>query len=308
MLPLFRQDLMVATLGSGSRGNATYIGDGKTGVLVDCGLSAKQTHLRLEQLGLSGVPIDAVLLTHEHADHVGGAGVFSRAQAKKHGTPPPFFMTEGTQRGLPERCRPCDPRVIEAGKSFQIGSLRIEPMPVPHDTRDPVCFTVASGNSRIGVITDLGTPTRLLTQQLASLDIAILEFNHDRDMLWDGNYPWPLKQRVAGHHGHLSNRQAAKLLHGALKLSGRLKHVVLAHLSQDNNTPELAHDLASRACRAAGHPKVHITVASQDAPGATLSIQSSAGYDQPEPAVLPATGQQLRLVSPEEKKASSGTE
>lgn len=287
MNTLFHQDLVIAPLGSGSRGNATYIGDGRTGVLVDCGLSTRQIRLRMRQIGLEDAPITGVLITHEHADHVAAAAILERKERKDHGIGPTFFMTPGTARGVPERCRPEDITLIEAGTSFTLGGFRVEPVSVPHDTRDPVCFTVASGNTRVGVMTDLGTPTRLLVRQLASLDVAVLEFNHDRDMLRDGEYPWHLKQRIKGHHGHLSNRQGARLLHDAAALSKRLSHVMLAHLSDDNNTPARAMRMAELACDRAGRPDIRLRVAKQDEPIEPAKIRKPMVFDTPQPKAAP---------------------
>lgn len=284
MQSLFHQDVVVAPLGSGSRGNATYIGDGRTGVLVDCGLSTRQIFLRMERLGLGDAPIDAVLLTHEHADHIASAAILERHVRKKRGQDLEFAMTAGTARGIPDRCMPQGVRLIEAGTSFTVGGLRIEPTTIPHDTRDPVCYTVASGATRIGVITDLGTPTRLLVQQLASLDVAVLEFNHDVEMLLEGDYPWHLKQRIRGHHGHLSNDQAAKLLFHAAKQSRRLSHVVLAHLSDENNTQARAVAAAEEALDRAGRGLVEIQVAEQDVPVEPVRLSRPLSFDQPRPS------------------------
>ncbi|MFK7930556.1 MAG: MBL fold metallo-hydrolase [Myxococcota bacterium] len=280
---LFHQDVVVVPLGSGSRGNATYIGDGKHGVLVDCGLSTRQILLRMDSVGLSDAPIDAVLITHEHSDHVAGAAILERKLARLHGESPTFYMTPGTAAGVPERCRPQRVQLIEAGTVFTVGGLRVEPTSVPHDTLDPVCYTVSSGATRAGVITDLGTPTRLLVQQLASLDIAVLEFNHDQEMLMEGDYPWQLKQRIRGHHGHLSNRQAGKLLHEAAKLSRRLQHVMLAHLSDENNTRAKAMAMAELAIEKAGRHDIKLRLAEQDTAIEPARIGKRLVFDTPRP-------------------------
>jgi phosphoribosyl 1,2-cyclic phosphodiesterase len=282
MQALFHQDLVVVSLGSGSRGNATYVGDGQTGVLIDCGLSTRQIHARMAAVGLADAPIDAVLITHEHTDHCASAAVFER-RASASGQQIPFYMTVGTAQGMNASVRPNTIRPIVPGSAFTVGGLRIEPIGVPHDTHDPVCFTVASGATRVGVITDLGTFTRLIVRQLATLDVAVLEFNHDVDMLLDGPHPWPVKQRVRGAHGHLSNAQAADLLEQAARDTRRLRHVVLAHLSRDNNTPELALDACASALHRAGRRNVRFEAAPQDAPIDPIRVGGPVAFDAPRP-------------------------
>jgi len=281
MQTIFYQDVVVAPLGSGSRGNATYVGDGSTGVLIDCGLSTRQIHKRMQAVGLADAPIDAVLITHEHSDHCGAAAIFERKARADGKADLPFYMTIGTAQGIPAASRPEHILPIVPGAALAIGGLRIEPLSVPHDTLDPVCFTVASGATRVGVITDLGTSTRLLMRQLATLDVAILEFNHDVEMLVDGPHPWAVKQRVRGQHGHLSNAQAAELLEQASRISTRLRHLVLAHLSRDNNTPELAHRAADAALLRAGRRGVRVAIAAQDEPTAPIHLSRERRWDTP---------------------------
>jgi phosphoribosyl 1,2-cyclic phosphodiesterase len=275
VLPLlFHHDLLVAPLSSGSRGNCTYIGDARSGVLVDCGLGPAQTFARLAAIGLGDVRIDAVLVTHEHSDHVGGAAVLDRALGKRQGALVPFYFTDGTLHATIAKCRPRETRCVVAGETFAVGAARIEPVAVPHDTREPVCYTVDWQGARAAVITDLGRPTRLIAQQLATLDLAVLEFNHDVDLLRDGPYPWALKQRIRSAHGHLSNEQAGALLvDGA---SARLRHLVLAHLSDENNRPELAVDAAESALRqTSARPTVHVAL--QREPLAPLPVSPAGG-------------------------------
>jgi phosphoribosyl 1,2-cyclic phosphodiesterase len=274
VLPLlFHHDLLVAPLSSGSRGNCTYIGDARSGVLVDCGLGPAQTFARLAAIGLGDVRIEAVLVTHEHSDHVGSAAVLDRALAKRQGALVPFHVTEGTLHATLEKCRPQQTRRVIAGEAFAVGGFRIEPVAVPHDTLEPVCYTVDRQGARAAVITDLGRPTRLIAHQLSTLDLAVLEFNHDVDLLRDGPYPWALKQRIRSAHGHLSNEQAATLLMDGA--SARLRHLVLAHLSDENNRPELARDAAEAALRhTSARATVHI--ARQREPLEPLSVSPGA--------------------------------
>ncbi len=244
------RQVQVAVLASGSGGNCTYIGDGRGGVLIDCGISAKQVLGRLEEQGLGDAPIDAVLITHEHSDHVGAARVLCNRLHKKLGRYIPFLMTRGTRARLSEPMTPDAIELVEPGVAVELGHLLLDPFPVPHDTDEPIAWTVQMGAVRAGVITDLGRPTTLVQEKLRALSIAVLEFNHDFDRLMEGSYPWHLKQRIRSSHGHLSNDQAAELLEAGL--GEPLRHLVLAHLSEENNQPALALAAASRALRARG--------------------------------------------------------
>ncbi len=245
-MTLFTREVQVVVLSSGSAGNSTWIGDRHAGVLVDCGISTRRIRRSLAEAGLENAPIDAVLLTHEHTDHVGAAAILARDLAKRRRVP--FFMTRGTSRGLDPRVRPDGIELIEAGSSFRVGHLVVDAIPVPHDTVDPVAYRVHVGDVTAAVVTDLGRPTQLIARHLRDCDVAVLEFNHDEDMLMEGRYPYPLKQRIKGSHGHLSNRQAMELLRQGL--GARLRTLVLAHLSEENNTP-------ARALSAARHTLEH---------------------------------------------------
>jgi phosphoribosyl 1,2-cyclic phosphodiesterase len=219
-----------ASLGSGSRGNALVVEAGRTRVLVDCGFGPRELLRRLGRLGVALEDIDAVLVTHEHSDHVGGAAALLR----RHGCP--IYMTQGTHLGSG---LPADRVTLFDGHSaFAIGELEILPYPVPHDAREPSQFVFADGRHRLGLLTDAGSVTPSMTEALAGCSALILECNHDPAMLAAGRYPWPLKQRIAGPLGHLDNDSAGQLLR---QLAGpRLRHVVAAHLSAENNTPGLA--------------------------------------------------------------------
>ncbi|MEL6346701.1 MAG: MBL fold metallo-hydrolase [Myxococcota bacterium] len=272
MLSLFSRDLTVVTLGSGSKGNCTYIGDSHAGVLIDCGISTKQILARLDKAGLAGAPINGVLITHEHSDHVGAARILCNKLKKTTGQPVPFYMTRGTRSRLFSKVVPSAIEYVHAGEPFQIGHLTIDPFPVPHDTCDPVGYRVRSGGVWAGVVTDLGKPTHLVARKLRSLSVAVLEFNHDLEMLLGGPYPWPLKQRVRGSHGHLSNAQASQLLSDALPDS-RLQHIVLAHLSEKNNQPQKAYTAAARTLQAHHADHIAITVGQQREPIRPISVR-----------------------------------
>lgn len=264
-LSLFQRELTVAVLGSGSGGNCTYIGDGVAGVLVDCGISTKQVLARLEAVGLGGAPIDAVLVTHEHIDHVGASRVLCQRLRKRSGHSVPFFMTRGTESALKDQTRPDAIETIEPNELLRVRHLQVEAFTIPHDTRDPVAYRVGAGGTWAGVITDLGKPTSLVREKMKSLSVAVLEFNHDTELLMEGSYPWALKQRIRSSHGHLSNDQASELLHDGLGES--LRHLVLAHLSDENNRPAKAMAAALRALHERGAAgQATVIAALQDAP------------------------------------------
>ena len=271
-LSLFARDLTVATLASGSSGNCTYIGDGRAGLLVDCGISTKQILLRMDQLGLKDAPVDAVLITHEHSDHVGAARVLGDRLRKRSGRDVPFYMTAGTRSRVKPQCTPPAIEEIAPAERFRVGHLEVDPFPVPHDTVDPVGYRVASGCTWAGVVTDLGRPTALVAEKLRSLSIAVLEFNHDFELLMGGAYPWPLKQRIRSSHGHLSNEQAAQLLDEAL--TPTLEHLALAHLSGENNRPERALKAAAAVLSRHGVlGEVALRVADQHQPGPAMRVR-----------------------------------
>jgi len=247
-----------ASLGSGSRGNALVVeaeAEGrKTRVLMDCGFGPRELSLRLARLGLAPDDLDAVVVTHEHGDH--SAGVMKCAQRHRL----EVFLTHGTLAAIPKsRHQAPSLRVIDSHAAFAVGALQITPFPVPHDAREPVQFVFGDGRHRLGVLTDTGAATPHIVAMLGGCDALVLECNHDRDMLAGGAYPRHLKQRIAGRFGHLDNQAAAALL-AALDRS-RLKHLVAAHLSEQNNTPQLARTALAEAI---GCEAEWIGIASQD--------------------------------------------
>jgi len=231
-----------ASLGSGSKGNCLVAEAAGSRVLLDCGLSPRETVRRLARLGLEPVAIDAVLVTHEHDDHAGHAYAF----AAQHGIP--VHLTHGTRRAQEAAGRSAEGvelRVIEGREPFAVGAIRVEPFTVPHDAREPVQFVLGDGTRRLGVLTDLGASTAHVEQMLSRCDALVLETNHDLDLLWASDYPKWLKERIAGPFGHLDNGASARLL--AVLDRSRLKHVVAAHLSQQNNRADLARAALARA-------------------------------------------------------------
>ena len=229
----------------------------------------------MEEVGLQGAPIDAVLVTHEHSDHAGACRVLCKRLEKLFGKPVPFFMTQGTRAALKESMVPAHYTPCVAGEPFRVGHLMVDPFRVPHDVEDPVAYRVGVGERWVGVVTDLGRPTSLVSEKLRSLSIAVLEFNHDLEMLLDGPYAWPVKQRIRSSHGHLSNDQAGELL--AESVGEHLEHLVLAHLSEENNDPAKALRRAAQALHAAGaDTRVQVHLAQQDAalPPLTIVVDS----------------------------------
>ncbi len=221
-----------ASLGSGSRGNATLIEAGGTRLLLDNGFPLKELRNRLQQLGVEPESLDGVLVTHEHQDHIRGVGPLARRCDL------PVWITHGTLRQ--GRCGEL-PRIncFHSHQSpFMIGGVEVAPFPVPHDAREPVQYCFRYQGRSLGVLTDSGSVTPHIIEMLSHCDALVLECNHDPGMLAEGPYPPALQRRVAGRLGHLSNRQAAQLL--SHLDAGRLRHLVLAHLSEKNNTPELA--------------------------------------------------------------------
>lgn len=224
-----------ASLASGSKGNCLVAESGATRVLLDCGLSARETERRLERRGLVAHDIAAIFVTHEHSDHLGSAFEFAARHAIE------MHLTHGTLRAAQENGKyDASVRVqpIESRDAIAIGDLRIQPYTVPHDAREPVQFTFSDGALRLGVLTDIGAPTAHVVEMLSGCDALVLECNHALDLLWSGGYPGWLKERIAGPLGHLDNGASAQLL-GAIDRS-RLRHVIAAHLSEQNNRPELA--------------------------------------------------------------------
>jgi phosphoribosyl 1,2-cyclic phosphodiesterase len=222
-----------ASLGSGSKGNALLIEANGTRVLLDCGFGPGEITARLSRLGLEPADLDAIIVTHEHGDHGGGVAKLSARYDL------PVYLTRGTLSGLGAEGRAmAHTKFIDAHTPFAIGGVEVRPFTVPHDAREPVQFVVSDGTVRLGVLTDAGCPTPHITQALSGVDALVLECNHDLDMLKNGPYTAQLKRRVGGRLGHLSNEASAELVR-AMDCS-RLQYVIAAHLSEKNNTPDLA--------------------------------------------------------------------
>lgn len=224
--------LRFRVLGSGSRGNSLLVECGATRILVDCGFPLREIELRLERAQVAPGSVSALLLTHEHGDHAQGALAFAR----RH--PRVLFTTRGTFRALARKAKDVDVRFIESGRCFAVGAIDILPYVVPHDACEPVQFVFSSGGARLGLLTDVGSPTPYIEECLRQCDGLILECNHEAELLQSGAYPPSLKARIGGRFGHLSNAQAAGILSRVMHPG--LQCLVAAHLSAQNNRPDLA--------------------------------------------------------------------
>jgi phosphoribosyl 1,2-cyclic phosphodiesterase len=220
-----------ASLGSGSKGNATIIRAQDTVIMIDCGFSMKETEIRLARLDLSPTDLSAILVTHEHGDHIKGVAALSR----KYGMP--AFMTHGTARAK-SLLDLATLSLICSHQPFEIGALTVQPVVVPHDSNEPVQYVVSHEARKLGLLTDLGSFTPHVVAHYAKCQALLLECNHDLEMLRVGPYPPSLKRRVAGDFGHLNNQQAAALL--AEVNHSDLQHLVVSHISEQNNDPQLA--------------------------------------------------------------------
>lgn len=236
--------LRFRNLGSGSTGNATLVeaSDGlgfPCRLLVDCGLGIRQLASRLGEAGLQVTDINAIFVTHEHGDHIGCAPQL----ALRHGIP--LWMSRGTHAAIGAPDLQGQLRTARDGQAIDLGGLQITPFTVPHDAREPLQITCTDGAVKLGVVTDLGHATAHVIAHLAGCDALMLESNHDSAMLEESSYPWFLKRRISGDYGHLSNAAAADIAR-AVTHSG-LQHLVAAHLSEQNNRPDLVRELLSAA-------------------------------------------------------------
>jgi len=242
-----------ASLGSGSEGNALLVQAGSTTLMIDCGFGINETVARCTRLGVEPGQIAAIVITHEHGDHVGGAPRFAR----KHDIP--VWLTFGTLWATESRWEGCTLRGFDSHDAFVVGDLEVQPFPVPHDAREPAQMTVSDGVRRLGVLTDVGETTSHIEASLAGCEALFLEANHCEDLLRNSAYPASLKARISGRYGHLSNRASGELL--ARIAGASLQRVVAAHLSRQNNRAELAQAALARAL---GAVPGDIAVATQD--------------------------------------------
>ncbi|MDP6490287.1 MAG: MBL fold metallo-hydrolase [Kiritimatiellia bacterium] len=244
--------IRVCVLASGSKGNCTVMATESTRILIDAGLSGKETDRRLRDAGWELDQVDAICVSHEHDDHKASLGILQRRLGV------PLYSNAGTIEALERSPKHMglDWHVFTNGSAFQVGDMQVEPFSVPHDSYDPVGFAVVAQGVRVGIVTDMGTPTELIRQRLKGCSAIVLEANHDEGMLRDAPRPWSLKQRIAGRQGHLSNTQAGELL--AEIADEALNVVFLAHLSADCNKPDIAEQTIREALDQAGHTHVQI--------------------------------------------------
>ena len=255
----------VCVLGSGSSGNSIYVRKGQTRVLIDAGLVGKRIGERLVSISVDPSELQAIVVTHEHTDHIKGVGVLAR----RFGVP--IWMTEGTFNSGKKWFRGHE-RIHLFGndENFNVGDLSFQPFALSHDAADPVNFLVREGDQVLGIATDMGTVTHLVYERLKIADLVVIEANYDRDLLMNGPYPWNLKRRISGSRGHLSNDRAAETL-CRLAQDG-LEHAILAHLSDKNNQPHLARRTCRGNLNQLGFPDLRLTVAEQDRPSAVFAV------------------------------------
>lgn len=257
--------MRLCSIASGSSGNCIYVGSDNTHLLVDAGISKKRIEEGLEELQIKGEELDGILVTHEHADHIQGLGVFSR----KYGVP--IYATKGTLRGI-QSCKNLGKmpeaiyREIQVDKAFQLGDIMVHPFAISHDANQPSAYRFSHDNKNVAVATDLGKYDQYIVENLKNLNAILLESNHDLHMLEVGPYPYYLKQRVMGDRGHLSNELSGRLLCDILH--DNLKNVVLGHLSKENNYAELAYETVKLEVTLGNNPykgeDIPISVAKRD--------------------------------------------
>lgn len=264
--------LSITVLGSGSSGNCAVLRSGETCLLIDAGLSARRITQRLAMMGLTPADLDGILLTHEHGDHTCGLEIFCKINAV------PLFSTALTQETLQSQFVKARPtwKLMQTGNRFGFKDLEIECFPVPHDAVDPVGFVIKDKESSLGILSDVGYITNLIKDRLRGVHTIFMEANYDVKMLdADTKRPWPTKQRISGRHGHLSNDQAAAFVQ-ELAHPG-LNHVILGHLSEDCNHPDVARNFIHQALLAANAGHTQITFADRHAPTPWLQVAMN-GY------------------------------
>lgn len=265
--------MRLCSIASGSSGNCIYVGSESTHLLVDAGISGKRVEAGLNSIDMTAKDLDGIFITHEHSDHIKGLGVLAR----KHKIP--IYATQGTLQAIsrihslgkfPEGIF----HVIEADKTVCMKDIQIHPFEISHDAAQPVGYRFTCKESSVGIATDLGTYNEYLVSQLQNLDALLLEANHDIRMLQVGSYPYPLKQRILGDRGHLSNENAGRLL--CRLLHDNMKHIFLGHLSKENNYEQLAYETVCSEVTLGDNPyhskDFHIEVAHREQASRLITI------------------------------------
>jgi phosphoribosyl 1,2-cyclic phosphodiesterase len=274
-------------LGSGSSGNCAYVETENARVLVDAGFSPRQIRQRLAMIGRTPENLSAILITHEHADHI--SGLFGLAEKLRipiycnrdtqeaiawslkerwNGKRDPLF--DGMEKTVGDFLQKLEWRLFQTGDQFELNDVLVETFPIPHDAQDPVGYLLRTCAGNFGFVTDLGHMTKLVIERVRAANALVLESNHDVRMLQDSNRSWSLKQRILGRHGHLSNEAAADA--ATEIMSGGLKHLYLAHLSGECNKPELAMRIMTERLGKIGANHVQVQIASQHTPCRTLQL------------------------------------
>lgn len=243
--------LFITSLNSGSNGNCYYIGNDKEAVLVDAGISCKETEKRMKRLGLNIESVKAIFISHEHTDHIKGVEVLSKKFKL------PVYITNGTLNNSKLNIDVQYIRTFRGYENIMIGDLAVKPFPKLHDAADPYSFIVSGNGVNIGVLTDIGNACHHVIENFKNCHAAFLEANYDEELLENGGYPFYLKKRIRGGHGHLSNSESLEIF--TKYRSENLSHLLLSHLSRENNSPQLVQNLFSNH---AGDTK--IIVASRD--------------------------------------------
>ncbi len=262
--------MKVCSLYSGSSGNAIFVASDNTKLLVEAGLSAKRIIEALHSIGEKPSEICAILVSHEHSDHIKGAGIMSRKFNL------PIYASEGTWKAMEQMIGPvleCNKRMFSSYTPFDIGDITVTPFPIPHDASEPVGYSFSSAGRKATIATDIGHISMELLRNFEDSDLLLLESNHDLEMLKIGPYPWPLKKRIAGNHGHLSNDAAGEVV--AYMAERGTKKFLLGHLSKENNFPELAYqtvcNVLCEKCKEAG-ADITVDVALRDRVGKVIEI------------------------------------
>ncbi len=257
--------MIFCNLGSGSKGNCTYIQNSGKALLIDQGFSLKNLILRMEKVNLSPTDVSAIILTHEHSDHIKGAGIFARRYKT------PIFMTKKTFQAIdPKKLTKVKVEFFTSGDTLSLEYIKIKTFHLPHDAADPIGIVASSGDKKLGIITDLGTVTQSVLHYISELDLLFLESNHDKFMLLNGPYPLQVIQRIKSRVGHLSNKQSLNLFN-RISHNGRLKYLILGHLSETNNDAQIVRELFEKT-KAENSISYKIEIASQNSPGTVINM------------------------------------